>query len=407
MKRTRAKRRVWWASIVVILAFAAAGIARFWPRPSLLTTIARPVSGVHSADDWHSYWLTTNQLLILTTEQEPTQLLSSQGVLVLTHWKGSADLLNIDTGIRTRLSGLTELLQKDTIYPILEPSEFQLSPDGAWILWKLSPDPHSFIILPERLNRTKVQRKRLPQSPPRSDYRAGVNGVIATAHLDGTHYRKWNIGHRDEEFFLDARHQVQMMAEEPLLVVHDLQNPNKDREYPKQEQAKTVLAQCAAQHPIFVTARVGPDGLGQFWIETIDTYRTQDRLELLRASPWDFGAPPPMQKRRIQMPLGTAMASGDVSPHQQYISYSITVSRVSPVRKWLHRLLPKFDSKPITTEELWISRADGQDMHEIGYVPSEADDIYRLTGTKWLPDDKHLSFYYNNRLYIVPTGSTK
>ncbi|MCW3098311.1 MAG: hypothetical protein JWL77_3929 [Chthonomonadaceae bacterium] len=76
-----------------------------------------------------------------------------------------------------------------------------------------------------------------------------------------------------------------------------------------------------------------------------------------------------------------------------------------------HSLLPKFNSKPIVTEELWVSRANGQDLRELGYVPSVLDEFDSLTSyltcTTWLPDDKHISFIYNGALYVVPTESPK
>jgi hypothetical protein len=59
-------------------------------------------------------------------------------------------------------------------------------------------------------------------------------------------------------------------------------------------------------------------------------------------------------------------------------------------------------------EVLYISGAKGSGAREVGFVSSNqsraAADYWNsntLTTVKWLPDDRHISFIYNNRLYVV------
>src|SRR5205085_698571 len=91
--------------------------------------------------------------------------------------------------------------------------------------------------------------------------------------------------------------------------------------------------------------------------------------------------------------------------------------RASPWRAWLHRLLPAFPLQERSVVSLWVSRADGREMREIGAldgtgieVPSASDDgegvvyfpILQALTLQWLPDGRGLSFVHHDMLYTVP-----
>jgi hypothetical protein len=57
---------------------------------------------------------------------------------------------------------------------------------------------------------------------------------------------------------------------------------------------------------------------------------------------------------------------------------------------------------------LWVSRADGQGLHEIGYVLAGLDrygepGIY-LFDVHWLPEGQQISFFYRDGYYVPDDG---
>jgi hypothetical protein len=55
-------------------------------------------------------------------------------------------------------------------------------------------------------------------------------------------------------------------------------------------------------------------------------------------------------------------------------------------------------------DALWVSGIDGREMRQIGAIEVERGIDYdsNLSLWRWTPDGKHLSFFYNDGLYIVP-----
>jgi hypothetical protein len=56
---------------------------------------------------------------------------------------------------------------------------------------------------------------------------------------------------------------------------------------------------------------------------------------------------------------------------------------------------------PNEAEGVWISRADGTEMRELGQVKAEYAPV-GLGGVTWCPDGKRLLLMYHNGLYTVP-----
>lgn len=147
MEQTKRTRRIWRAGVVtVVLALAVVAIWKVWPRERLLTEVARPVVKV-DVEKEQMCWKSDTQLLLLTT---------TGGRFPATQWKGFVDLISSNTGVRTRLSGLTTLLNRIGDDPSIGSDGFT-SPDGTWFLWRSGVETYS----------------------------------PSLAHLDGTHYHQW------------------------------------------------------------------------------------------------------------------------------------------------------------------------------------------------------------------------
>jgi len=367
---------------LAIGVLVAAGIWRVWPHERLLTEMAHPVMEIKTKNE-KAYWLSNNRLLILTTTQRSNEDAVRRSSAAPQYWKGYADILNLDTGTKTRLSGLTDLLNRKTAIPEnrtmpwTTPEKFEMSPNGQWLLWQINDDYHDWYWL-------------------------------RVAHIDGTHVRAWDSSPVFEHYWQDSRHLIQL---EPLgtMIVTDLQDPAKDRSYWLPGQTSDTFAQHLTQHPLYIGI-VYPQTPFENYVE-IDTGRMQDHIQFYEEEAKQSHT---LQKRKIKLPEGAYTQEVVVSPQQTAIFYHLQKIWISPVSTWLYRILPKFYMfymKPILTEELWISRADGSDLHEIGHVPTSMDKTgnpaFQLHALHWLPDGKHISFVAQGRLYVVPAEPGK
>jgi hypothetical protein len=233
VKRIDNRRWSWRAIIGLVgITLVAGAIWMAWPREQLLLEVASPILKVEpenlnysDAENEETYWLTADQLLILTPD--PKNLGRDRhnlsGVYVQKTWQGSADILNTTTHLRSHLNALTNLIERTTVRPMWRPDSFELSPDGAWLQWQTYSGSDGWPL-------------------PRA------------AHLDGTHYREWQRDKRGQEnFFLDSRHICQIEAhEQPSMTVRDLQNPTQDRKCSTPAQSDAVLAQYAVHQPIYI-----------------------------------------------------------------------------------------------------------------------------------------------------------
>jgi len=389
MSRTRVKRGLRWVGVgLVTVGILTAVMAwRFWPRERLLMEVARPIVklepehvGYSAPEDEEAYWLAADQLLIITpgpTNQNGIYRRDSHDMPVHKTWQGSADLLNTTTHTRTHLPVLTHLIDRTTVRPLWRPDSFEISPDGVWLQWQTY---------------------------------GGTDGwpLPRAAHLDGTHYREWFRDKRGQEsFFLDSRHLCQIEANaDPPMKIRDLQDPKLDQERLTPNQANAALAQYAAHQPTLLDVPALREE--RAFEVLIAIYRMQDRLQLRRAE-WAFAAheaPKPIWTKTLKMPTGAMLRDGALSPQQEALCFEVRSSRTPPLLAWLHRLFPRVSVTSVDTEEMWVSRADGGGMREIGHVLITPTDDYnssgRLKKLQWLPDGKQISFLYHDTLYVAP-----
>jgi len=377
IKRTRRIRQTGVGTAVA--ALAAFAIWQIWPRERLLMEVARPVIGA-DIEQAEFCWLSVHHLLLVTTKHEALSGKDRNGHPVYKDWQGSVDVFDTITHTSKHMAALTNLIEQTTTFPHSDPNLFETSPDGSWLQWQTSVGGHG-------------------------------RPSTRVAHLDGSYYRGWNASRVEEEFFMDARHLVQMAGEEPVMTICDLLDPSQDKQYKKPDQAKAILAQYAIQQPVFVTF---PDSAFNQNLSSaeIDAYRTEDRIALLLALHDDKQQPSkPIQALKVKLPEGARLRWITVSPQQKSILYHLRISRTPPLLTWLHRILPKIDMQSIENEGLWISRSDGRGMHEIGHlpVPLDANDFNDdlLDYFRWLPDGRQISFVYHSILYVVPAELEK
>jgi len=231
---------------------------------------------------------------------------------------------------------------------------------------------------------------------------------LRVAHPDGSHYRGWNWSRVRDQFFLDSSHLVHLTDDEPVMTVCDLMEPTKDKPYKTPEQAKAVLAQYAARHPVLVTVPSPQDEETSLHAE-IDTYRTEDRIRLLLSSPDEKQQPPPpVHTVKVKLPEGATLRWSKVSPHQHSVCYHLRREHTNALQVWLHRFIPKWHLQSTPTEDLWVSRADGGGLREIGYVPASVDDSGGsddlLEEIRWLPASKQISFIFRGTLWSKSYG---
>jgi len=377
-------RRYVLGSGIVGSVLAVAVFWWIWPRERMLMDVARSIEGVNLGKQ-SAYWVSSHQILLITSPSMWEQGNSSGGTATKKE-QISAELLDTANGMTTPLAGFTALLNKTGRTPF----RVEMSPDGDWLLWQ------DVYVAPRK---SGVRGWRFPST---GEY---------SAHLDGTHFRAWMPAHVDETFFLDSQYLVRLRSWKPMLTVCDLSDPTKDRQYPKPEQAQTILTRYAAHQPVFNTVRYPNGGYLQDSAQ-VESYHTEDRLQrLLSLQNEGRGAPQPIQVHPLTFPGGSSLGDSEYAPQGRAVFYQLSVSRLPPLQAWLNRLLPRLDLKPMETEELWVSAGDGQGLHKIGSVPIKSDangsSEDHLLYCQWLPDGRQISLVYHNKLYVVPAVPEK
>jgi hypothetical protein len=374
MERTKRRKWRWFVRFILIVGLTLAGIWAGRPRERLLMAVARPIMKLGRTREQFC-WASDHQLLIVTTKPLPSQ--DSESNPTDADWQISVDLLDTKTHSRTPLDALTERIKRSGVSRMTGPAGIEVSPDGTWVQW--------------------------------GAYVRGAEWVSPrVARLDGSHYRAWNRSLFEDDFYPDARHVVQLTAGDPVMVVRDLLDPTQDRSFRTLAEARAALMPYAALHPDYLYVPFprddAPAGVG-----VLETYRTEDRAEFIL---YGMKSPHPRQTRRLKLPEGAKLLMNNPSLQQQSVYWHLQVRDVPPhpFLDWLHRIFPRFGSKPTDEEGLWVSRADGGGMREIGHVPL---DIVRQVNGKgvpapsfeefqWLPDGKQISFVYHATLYVVP-----
>jgi hypothetical protein len=112
-----------------------------------------------------------------------------------------------------------------------------------------------------------------------------------------------------------------------------------------------------------------------------------------------------IREHTIDLPCAAKGVLPYFSPSGDRIAWVFDYTRTAPWRTWLRRFLP-FAPDSRQEESLWISRADGTQMREIGYVKitrtSDDEDDDEIGAVQWTPDGTQLGFLYKRVFYTVP-----
>lgn len=368
----------------IVLAFGACamlGIVIAWPRERLLTETAHSVMKMNP-EKQTLCWLSVHRLLVVTTERFAEPIRGPRGSIVKANWQGSADLVDTAAHTTSRLDALTGLLQRTAVFPVQGPSGFRASPDGLSVLWDTYYVEHG-----------------RPWSH--------------AARLDGMHYRKLNLCSADGSLFLDSRYLIQIMLEEPIMIVCDLQDPAHDRKYVKRDEARAALARYTVQKPVSSVVSASDKNGGEGFAN-IDMYRTEDRIDIHVKWPgFERYMHKPIGTHTVKLPEGATLeyVRSAESSDGQFVCCHLQSTRTPPFSTWLHRLIPTFNPRPIYTESVWISRTAGHGMQELGHVPTHLDENGTpqdlLRDVRWLPDGRQISFVYEGTLYVMPAVCEK
>jgi len=212
--------------------------------------------------------------------------------------------------------------------------------------------------------------------------------------------------------FLDDRHYMQQTGDDAFtVIVRDLQDPRKDKQYPlSAPRAKALVATQAAQRPHYLwveRSEVVPETSVE-----LDVYRAEDALPVI----FDYRfpkrrAPAPLYKTTVLLPKDASLLKWRLSPQNDRIVYHVQIVRKNPVLVQLKRLWPSFVVKSVVTEAIYIGRIDEPRMYEIGHVPvadtkdvegGEDGPMKALQDIQWLPDGTQISFLSHSTLYTVP-----
>jgi hypothetical protein len=107
---------------------------------------------------------------------------------------------------------------------------------------------------------------------------------------------------------------------------------------------------------------------------------------------------------KIAIPAGASHGMIRLSPRGDKILWMLHISRVTPLERWVRKLMPK-TQWGTDAQVVWlISRLDGSGMRPIGWYdlfdPKHYSDTWIVP--QWTPDGKHLSYVRDGSLFVLP-----
>jgi hypothetical protein len=369
----KTKRFVLGCGLVVVVATVAAVVWLSWPRERLLMEIAHPVVAIDTRHAGRGHpietvsWVDSHRLLIITTEHI--------GRMGITDWKGHAELFDTATNTRTRLVGLTKLLNRPGLSHGRYPLNFQFSPVGTRLCWcALGVGPAGNLCFD-----------------------------MEEAILDGTEPREWQRKADLLSFWIDDHHFVGVSWDQPTqpaqLSIHDTRVSHSDRVIkPSSAGATSILRKYDQNHPLRMNLDVSDRSQPQmtWWWFDLRSGKIVNRTDI-------FALP---KNTQVAEGTGVWILTGTFL-HRGTVPILLQRSETPPMWAWLHRFIPAVSVKPIVTEGLWVRRADIQHLQEIGHIPARLDKNNDLEGDQleqaaMVPDGKRMSFVYRGMLYLVP-----
>lgn len=103
------------------------------------------------------------------------------------------------------------------------------------------------------------------------------------------------------------------------------------------------------------------------------------------------------QNATVPLPASARIVEAEPSPDGGHMAYLTASSLKAPLKSLLQSLFPSLDRTPHPRQTLWIARADGSGLREVG-----VEDTARIAGLQWTPDGKRLSFFADDILRLLP-----
>lgn len=400
MDNLKISRRVVYAGMAALLAVVGLA-ARFLARTgSDLTARSRAVASVptfHYPILPSTFWISPHELLTFRRDKSRTRpypitspyysrtRMKTEDVRRWTPDPATPQLqavvINISNGEMHRLENLTAALD----IPYSEDSAPELSPDcKRLLLCQLRGSMPSYIV----------------------------------CDLDGSHMETWDVGTSQGPFhpnwLPDSKHWIEYSQNSPVLPTNIIQHSVDS------ENSSVVLRKdCPPGNSI------GVDKLGRplvfeimglsgralsgcdYVIHPVTTSTSQPssqdvHLHLIASANINWAT----QSRREMIWRADEVAQIKLSPQKDRVAYMVytgggpAFAALPAIVRKLMNAQRKFDSIRCA---LWVSGIDGKNPREIGTVDA-VNEAHLPTEVQWLPDGKHISYLFDDTLWIVPVN---
>jgi len=334
-------------TLILVIVVAVGILIRFVRaslRPQLMERATR-IMGMQGADSIGLGWLSDHERLALRTPST-----------------GLPELVCLDMARKQ----VRPLAAVNPIFQTLTRLSYdkKLSPDGKWLL---------------------VQQEVSGSNPP-------YDRVVALS-LDGKRrvISRLTAKYPTLLWFSDSKRWIECVTDK--IILHSLDAPGRSRSVP------IVHTEDVAPPYLFDPAnacRMGPtDQLVTYhWYHeepdpTLVLYMADLRAE-------------PVKPRAviIRVPTGVSVETVSVSPDGQRVAWKWFFWNLSMLPALLRHWMPSL-AAPHPTTEIWVSRLDGSDLHEVGQI-NDTYPNHQPNDLDWTQDSKRLLFSVDDALYSVP-----
>jgi hypothetical protein len=326
---------------------------------------ARPIIRIEPAgDSQHNpkvrvHWLDAHRLIIINGDYVDKNLSNN--------WRGRADLIDISTRVRSRFACLDNFLNRPNHRMSNPPSEFELSPNGAWLMFQ--------------------------------DHQAGerLEGDTSVLHLTSGHFRTWRYEINSVNVWADDAHVATVTCSElepaSAMIIHDLNSAQLDLKVaPSSSRARSILKNYDYSHPLMKDLSFTDDSNG-----FVSRLHCDESDGLLRVS-----------SGNLFIPSNMHVADVPYAPHVSNTVLHGFRTDAQPFAVALSRLVPILKAHPVVTELLWIKRPQSGEMQELAHISGRLDAAGALDAkieqVQVSPDGAQISFICRGQLYIMPVG---
>jgi hypothetical protein len=387
-------------------ALIGAAVAAGWillPREPLLFARARRVTDARNHPEYSRYlWRSDREAITFALKGN----MSCDAYIARFHIRWAADprvkmviysmnpgyqALSLDaaTGIQSPLAAFNRSFTAHTdgdglalwrrygLYHLL--ADGCVSPDGRWLLWG------------------------------DTDMARGSGGRYAAFALDGSRTLKWPHAVRPGNsmppeagypvaWMPDSRHWVELSSGLEVdpnsprtvtvprrVIIHSVDAPGEVSKTPLLPDGGDLIGITPQRHLLTLTPRDGEEHGAE-----LEEYDLNANAALVRHFP--VRTPPNGKFPYHQVAL---------APQGHRLAWLVPIEKTPPGPPFLARFWTMAGNRPHTVETLWVTRLDGSEPQEVGYLPFKTDDPLP-EDLRWLPGGKQLSFIYKGALYTVP-----